>query len=61
MTTLSTSQMKGIAGDGFWEGMVCGAAAGLAVGMTVSPDPISKVGLLAAWVGAAGACGLAFF
>lgn len=60
MTALKEAQMRELDGEGFWEGFVCGAAAGLAVGMTVSPEPYSKLLLTSAWGAAVGACGVAF-
>ena len=60
MTVLSKSQMQGLDGEGFFDGLVCGAAAGLAVALTLSPEPVSKAVVTSAWVGAIGACGVAF-
>jgi len=59
MTALSKSQMQELDGAGFWEGIVCGTAIGLAVGLSVSPDPVSKVVVTASWLAAVGACGIA--
>ena len=60
MTTLSKSQMQELDGEGFLDGLICGAAVGLAVALTVSPDPVSKAVVTAAWVAAVGTCGVAF-
>ncbi len=59
MTTLSAIEMQKLGGEGFWQGVVCGAAAGLAVGLTISPEPYSKLVVTSAWVTALGACGIA--
>ncbi len=61
MTTLSASQMRDIDGEGFWDGFLCGASATFAIGMTLSPEPISKLALGSIWGTALGSCGSAFF
>jgi hypothetical protein len=61
MTELTAAQMKSIHGEGFWEGFRCGAAASIAIGATLSPEPVSKIALASAWTAAVGTCAIAFF
>ena len=59
MTALTASQMRAIDGEGFWEGFACGASTAIAVGLTLSPEPVSKIGLWTAWTTAVSTCGIA--
>ena len=61
MTALSAPQMRQIDGEGFWEGLACGATSSFALAMTLSPDPFSKISLAAAWTSVVAACGQALF
>ena len=60
MIVLTTEQMRAIDGEGFWEGFLCGAATSIAIGATLSPDPVTKLVLGSAWTTAIGTCGIAF-
>lgn len=57
MTDLNELQLRGLEGAGFWDGFLCGASATFVVGMTLSPDPVSKVALGLALSSAIGKCG----
>ncbi len=47
MKTLSRSEMEGLPGGGFWGGMACGLAITTAFVAATSPEPFSKIALLA--------------
>ena len=57
MTVLNELQMRSLDGEGFWDGFLCGTSAAFVVGMTLSPEPFSKVALGIAWSSAIGKCG----
>jgi hypothetical protein len=61
MTALSASQMRDLEGEGFWDGLACGTSASFALALTLSPDPVTKIGLASAWTAAVVACGNTFF
>ena len=61
MKTLNAMQLRQYDGEGFWDGLICGASAGYIVFALLSPDPLSKLGLARAGVMAVGSCGSAFF
>jgi hypothetical protein len=61
MINLCASQMRDLDGKGLWDGFVCGASVAFLVGMTVSPDPVSKLAWGTTWTTAIGSCGSAFF
>lgn len=57
MTALNELQMRGMNGEGFWDAFLCGSSATFLVGMTLSPDPVSKLAWGVAWSGFIGKCG----
>jgi hypothetical protein len=57
MTVLNELQMRSLDGEGFWDGFLCGTAVAFLVGMSLSPDPISKLAWGLAWSSALGKCG----
>jgi len=59
MTTLTAPQMRRIDGEGFFEGFSCGAATSVALALTLSPDPITKIAVASAWLTVIGTCGVA--
>ena len=61
MTAMTASQMRELDGEGFWDGLACGAATSFALAMTLSPDPITKIGIASAWTSAVATCGNTFF
>ena len=60
MTVMSTSQMREVDGEGFWDAFICGASVGALISVALSPDPVSKFTLGALWTSAIGSCGSAF-
>ena len=61
MKPMTAAQVQSVSGQGFWEGFRCGAATSIAIGATLSPDPISKLALASAWAAFVGTCAIAVF
>ncbi len=57
MTVLNEAEMRDLDGEGFFDGFLCGSSVAFLVGMTISPEPFSKVAWGIAWSGAIGKCG----
>jgi hypothetical protein len=59
MIDLTMEEMGGLEGAGFWSGFGCGLGAAGAFALMVSPDPLSKIALMA-YAGTLARCATAF-